>query len=412
MWILRVFGLLALAAYWFLLGGITQMNVFYVWCAVSAAVAIIGVVVLLTAGRGLVLTRELPAEATEGDTINVRLRLRNTSWWPKTLLHIVDQFPAEPPDAASHHALIDYVGPGQSVTWRYTACCQQRGRYTIGPCEVTMHDPVALFTAHQRFPGRQELIVYPRIFPIRQFPALESGRTPRFGLAVGRLGGGDAGDFYGIREYRRGDSLQQIHWRSSARIGKLVVKQFEKSTIGEVTLVLDALRGHDLGTEQETTLEYAVTMLASLATYLVNQQVLVQFICYGRQNVSLPFGRGHEHLHRLLRALAEVRADGTASLGTVLRTAEPTIPQGSLCVVCLLNTDLEAIGSLWQLRFKGITPIVFVLDVATFAPDAQLSGMHLVAPEEIHQILASADARAFRIRRGEDLERQFARHVR
>ena len=403
---------MALAAYWFVLGGITQLAVFYVWCALFCSLAGIGVLVVLTAARGLHVTRDMPHVATEDDRVEVRLRLRNASWLPKSFLHLRDRFQAGGPGETSQYSLIGRLLPGQTVAWRYRATCYKRGEYFIGPADITAHDPVGLFTARVQFPGRQRLVVYPRTFPIRQFPWMLSGRTPRFGLEAGRLGGGDVGDFYGIREYRSGDSLQRVHWRSSARLAKLVVKQFEKSAVGEVTLVLDVMRGHDIGSGKETTLEYAVKIIASCAQYLIGQQALVQLVCYGQTDHSVPFGRGREHLHRLMETLAVAEADGLVSLGQVLRTVEPVIPQGSMCLVCLLNNDLEAIGSLLQLRLKGVTPIVFAIDAATFSTGPRWERGRALAPQEIRQVLTSPEARAFRIRRGEDLELQFTQHVR
>lgn len=412
MWLLRALALVALAAYWFLLGGITQLGPFYVWSAVFLALAAIGVMVILTAGRGLQMTRDMPQVATEDDPVEITLRLRNASWLPKSLLRIMDHFPAGGPGETSQYALIGRAPPGQTVAWSYRATCYKRGEYFIGPAEATTHDPVGLFAARLRFTGRRRLLVYPRTFPIRQFPFILSGRTPRFGLEVGRLGGGDVGDFYGIREYRTGDSLQRVHWRSSARLGKLVVKQFEKSTVGEVTLVLDLMRGHDVGAGKETTLEYAVKIIASCAEYLIGQQALVQLICYGQANRSVPFGRGPTHLLRLLETLALVEADGPSSLGQVLRTVEPIVPQGSMCLVCMLNNDLEALGALLQLRLKGVTPVVFALDAATFSTGPRWERGRAFAPQEIRQVLTSPEARAYRIRQGENLGLQFTQHVR
>ena len=138
----------------------------------------------------------------------------------------------------------------------------------------------------------------------------------------------------------------------------------------------------------------------------------MQLICYGQTDRSVPFGRGPTHLLRLLETLALVEADGPSSLGRVLRTVEPTIPQGSMCVVCMLNNDLDTLGALLQLRLKGVTPVVFALDAATFSTGPRWERGRAFAPQEIRQVLTSPEARAYRLRQGETLESQFAQHVR
>src|SRR5437016_13423600 len=82
---------------------------------------------------------------------------------------------------------------------------------------------------------------------------------------------GEGSEFYGIREYHPGDPLRRVHWRSSARMGRLAVVEYEHDVSVDLTLVLDARRGSDVGFGSETALEMAVTVAASLARLVLER---------------------------------------------------------------------------------------------------------------------------------------------
>src|SRR5260370_4620783 len=82
---------------------------------------------------------------------------------------------------------------------------------------------------------------------------------------------GEGSEFYGIREYQPGDPLRRVHWRSSARMGRLAVVEYEHDVSVDLTLVLDARRGSEVGSGADTTLETAVTVTASLARLVLQR---------------------------------------------------------------------------------------------------------------------------------------------
>ncbi len=162
---------------------------------------------------------------------------------------------------------IPYIPAGGQRTGTYHGRLVRRGRYQMGPMRISSQFPFGLLCRKITIGRSETLYVYPRL-----------GRLTRRWLARRRqaLAGADRrqsrpgpeGDFYGVREWRSGDSLKLIHWRSSARTGKFVVRQFEQPHNRDVAIALDLwLPEHPSAAELETVelaISFAATVLADL----------------------------------------------------------------------------------------------------------------------------------------------------
>ncbi|HEY8143858.1 MAG TPA: DUF58 domain-containing protein, partial [Kofleriaceae bacterium] len=154
-----------------------------------------------------------------------------------------------------------------------------------------------------------EVLVYPAVRPIR----LPEPRATRHGDAVQhRLG--RRGEFFGLRDYRDGDDSRAIHWRSSARGGRLMVRELEEEAQRRVTIEVDNALTDPSDEAQLDALEDAVSHAASLALAYLRAGFAVKLCARG---VSVPLGVGAAQEQRLLRALALLApaAPGTAMTG-------------------------------------------------------------------------------------------------
>ena len=149
----------------------------------------------------------------------------------------------------------------------YRGALTRRGRYRFGPLRLTTRFPFGLFSRTITVGPVETLTVLPRlgkltrVWAARRLEAI-AGADRR------RRRPGAEGDFYGVREWRRGDSRRLIHWRSSARRGKLVVRQFERPQSRDAAVLLDLWQppsptDADLDTV-ELAVSFAGTVLADL----------------------------------------------------------------------------------------------------------------------------------------------------
>ena len=248
--------------------------------------------------RGLEVTRQLPARMQAGQPSLVGIGLKNGKGR-------LSSFSIEVEDLISGEALDKRcwflkVPAGRAQKTAYRHQFTRRGRYHFTGFRLSTRFPFALFKKSRLVEAEADAIVLPRVHPIdRPPPPLRgfAGDEPH-GIKARR------GEFYGLREFHDGDDLRDVHWRSTARQGRLMVREHEDEEARRVTVVLDnALPGGgDCDSEPLLeALERAVSMVASLASHYLGRGFAVRVIARGE---AMPWASGPAQLDRLLRSLA------------------------------------------------------------------------------------------------------------
>jgi uncharacterized protein (DUF58 family) len=190
----------------------------------------------------------------------------------------------------------------------------------------------------------------------------------------------------GVREYMPGDSLNRIHWASTARRNRLIAKEFELDPLAEVWIFVDAERSsqaafpatiqqtdifHFWRKQQKVTLapsteEYAVSIAASLGRYFLRRGRAVGLLGVGRHFTLIPPDRGGRQLGKVLEALALMRAEGTLPLGGLMETQARHIPRGSTVILITPTVREEFVYDVEYLLRRGLRPVAVLLNTATF----------------------------------------------
>jgi uncharacterized protein (DUF58 family) len=382
--------------------------------------------------RGVWLQRErMTSRAQVGHLLQERITVGSQARVAKTWLDVRDhtKLPGYrataltglglfgPSDLIGHSGsgVVAGLARGQEQSWLVRTVCTQRGRYQLGPTEVHGGDPFGLFPRRRVFPARQHVVVLPAIIPIRHFP-----------IPTGRLPGGEAlrlrthqvtPNAAGVRDYAPGDSLNRIHWRSTARHDRLIAKEFEFDPLADLWIVLDAAKESQFSREDEpvrrgngspptaaelvwrlqaSTEEYAVSIAASLAFHFMQQDRDVGLIAHGRARHVIQPERGQAQLQRLLESLAVLEAEGQHSLDEVLKIEGDMIPRGATVVLITADVRSSIANSLAELGRQGHMPILLLLDAASFRGP--------LGAEPLLASLGGASARTRLIRCGDDLE--------
>jgi uncharacterized protein (DUF58 family) len=218
--------------------------------------------------RGLSVRRTVPRGICAGDLLVVRLELANArrglgSWAVSVRERIRREgnSSAGNVDVSEHFSYIPAGGVAARV---YRGRLPQRGRYRWEPVQVSTAFPFGLFRREVLLGKDDTLLVFPRLGRLtqdwikRRHEAFEGlhRREQRHSRV--------SGDFYGVREWRHGDSRRWIHWRSTARHGTLVVRQFERHRNRDVALLLDLWQPDEPSVEQRENVELAVSFAATV----------------------------------------------------------------------------------------------------------------------------------------------------
>lgn len=317
--------------------------------------------------NGLTLRREMPSDAWAGEESEVCYIVENPSPVARFFLSIREVFPAWIAPTREETALFN-VAPNDTTRILRSVSFRRRGVYHATGFEVTAMDPLGVFAFTRRVHSAGELIVYPMPGPPVRLPV--SG-AERYGWqeATSSMLRGSSVEPDGVRAYAAGDSLRHIHWRQTARTGNLTVIEFEETLSQHLVLVLDLMHGTDIGNGVQTTLEYAVRLVANLAQQAVQQgaevRLLLPTIPQLEGYPATLTGRGQEHLHLLLDVLARVEADSVMPVRELLRQAGE-LTAGTRLVVLTSQTEPGLPEALAHYTATAVDVSVVYLDPTTF----------------------------------------------
>jgi len=295
--------------------------------------------------------------AQVGSALEEEITVENLSWLPKPWMDI--QVASTLP---GHRAqLFASLGPRGEQSWTLRTVCHQRGRYQLGPTTVTVGDPFGLFHRQRTFLADSTVVVYPQIVPLRGFRAPD-GDLPGGGQHRVRVPHTTA-MATGIRDYQPGDPFNRIHWPNTARLGRLLVKEFEQDPVADVWIVLDLDRNVHLGSGPDSTEECAVTVAASLASHFLLESRAVGLVTQGHH--LLP-DRGTRQLLKILELLAVVRVREFQGVGELLAISAPLFARGTSALVVTATARTEWLAALEDVAQRGVRSAVVLLEASTF----------------------------------------------
>ncbi|RFS85316.1 DUF58 domain-containing protein [Actinomadura spongiicola] len=300
-----------------------------------------------------------PPRLPVGREARVDLRLENVSRLPSGLLLVEDRVPYALGGRARF--VLDRIESHGKRHLGYRIRSDVRGRFRVGPLTVRLADPFGMVELVRSFSLADTLTVTPTIVPL---PAgRPAGAWAGGGDSVARAVSAAGEDDVTPREYRHGDDLRRVHWRSTARHGELMVRREEQHRQSSGTLFLDTRRGVHWGDGPGGTFEQAVSATASIGVHLARSGMNLRFVTDGGE--ALPAAPADGTFEgRLLDALAVARASTEASLTAglaALRGRAGAGREGDGLVVAVLGALSEAEARSLATARRGTGTCVAVL---------------------------------------------------
>ena len=332
--------------------------------------------------RSLRLVRHARSlRASVGDVFEESFELANPGRIPRLFVEI--QNGSSLPMAAGSR-VITMLGSRENRTYLARTWLTQRGAYPLGPTTLGSGDPFGFFTVRRTFPATDSLLVLPLIIPIADFPS-PAGLLPG-GKAIQRKSYDVTPHASGVREYVHGDALKRIHWPSTARRGKLMVKEFEQDPQSEVWIFLDAQRYVQAQLPYEaphprdnwifarrpdihmppSTLEYGISIAASLAHYFIEGRRAVGFVTDGPVYTVIPAERSERQESKVLETLAFVTGEGRLPLASLVDLQSPQMPLGSSALLITPSVQDDTLLAVELLQRRNLRPIILLLMAHSF----------------------------------------------
>jgi uncharacterized protein (DUF58 family) len=363
-------------------GVITGRTFFYHLAYLFVALIVLAFFWAWTGVSWVHLKRQTRARRAQvGRPLEERFAVRNSSVFPKLWLEVRDGS-----DLPGHLAsyVVNALPSRQERAWTIRTICRERGRYTLGPIALYSGDPLGLFQLRRALKPTSSIVVYPATVEVHSFP-----------LPVGLLPGGDAlrrrthyitTNAATVRDYVPGDSFSRIHWRSTARRDRLIVKEFELDPLSDVWIFLDMFQEvqAELPFQEEqveskpfwvrptqfklppSSEEYSVAVAATLTQHFLRRDRALGLISYGQRRQIIQADRGERQLTKVLETLAVLRAVGEVPLQEVIRAEAQQLARGTTVIIVTPSTDLKWVLSARQMERGGLRVVAVVVDAASF----------------------------------------------
>lgn len=271
--------LLGLAIFFFIAATNTLSGWLYVMSGMILALLTIALWLVRQNLRRLTVERQTPEAVSVGDVLQLRLTLHNASAQPKTLLKVVDRIPP----ALGHpiETVVEVVPPFGSWTWHSEQRATRRGIYHWQQVELRTGAPLGLLWTSRSHLAPVQAMVHPQVLALTSCPIIDQmGRDPSLQMLSQHLAQASPdGMTRSLRPYRWGDSMRLIHWRTSAKLGELRVRELENFTSGQsIVIALDTALDTALDAAHQwdaEAFEQAVSAAATLYFYALQQQLRV-----------------------------------------------------------------------------------------------------------------------------------------
>ena len=318
-----------------------------------------------------------------GQIFDERFEVLNQSRWGRLWLEVRD-LSVLPGKSGSR--VLSWVGPRQLRFYSAYTWLDRRGAFSLGPTEIRSGDPFGLFSVSARFEAEKSLLVLPFMAELKSFP-LPSGFLPG-GRALRRKTKEVTPYAAGVREYAPGDALSRIHWPTTARRDRMMVKEFEQDPQADVWIFIDAMESMQLQQLDQRaapkvdqlwlwrnrlevsippdTFEYAICSAASISNYFIRQGRSVGLASAGKTMTVLAAERGERQLGKLLEFLSFLNADGTLPLLGAVDVLSSQMARGSLVVLITPTYDATQQTAVEALLQRHFNPVVVLIDRESF----------------------------------------------
>jgi len=388
------------------LGVDTNLTVAYRIFALSLGLLLVALIAVWLQRGSFSVERQLPRVVTAGEAFHYRVAVTSGAGASRDGLTLIEDLADPRPGLADFRARArfpTYRAWRRLIAERRTCQVAALGLPSLPPCSrtevlvrgealrrgnqhflgltVARADPLGLLRGLSTQAAPANVLVLPRRYALPPIALPGSRRYQHGGVALA-ASIGDSEEFIGLRDYRPGDPLQRIHWKSYARTGEPVVREFQDEYFERHALILDTFADG----ERAAAFEEAVSIASSFACTVNTQECLLDLMFVGNQSYLYTAGRGQLSTGSLLEVLAGVQLCAGQSFATLQQSvfARRHLLSGSICI--LLAWDEARREFIRALRAQGVP--VLVLVVSSEAVSERAPWLHVVAPEQVQQGLA------------------------
>lgn len=352
----------------FVLAVFLRIDFYFSIVYLLAAVYLLGRLWIHAGWRHLSVQRRMVNRAFPDETIPVELVVRNTGRLPIPWVEVQDSLPVELTSPPFYREVVT-LGAQQEHRFTYTLACYKRGYYRIGPLSLQTGDLLGVTQPLMMKQAPEYVIVYPRVLPLEKLGL--PTHSPLAALPAPATLFEDSTRIIGVRPYQIGDSPRRIHWTSTAKAGKLLVKRYQPAVARETLICLDFAQETYAGRRFYDASELAIVAAASLANHIIIREGLAVGLAMQAvdpleettAHFSLPPRRERTHLMNLLEVLARVQPvpNPATSFLDFLRRETTRLSWGATVIVISGAESESLYETLAYLRSANFAPALILV---------------------------------------------------
>jgi uncharacterized protein (DUF58 family) len=319
-----------------------------------------------------------------GEIFEEKYEIKNNSILQKLWIRVEDfsRLPSKPATRS-----ISQIQPRASLYFQSLMVLSKRGDFPLGPTLLYSGDPFGYFSQSKVVDLVGSILVLPLIFPMQKDwnakGDLSGGRAHRERKSQSSL------NATAVRDYQPGDALNKIHWKTSARSQKWMVKEFEQDPFSNIWMIIDGNESVYNSVESELKselllprdtlhfqpqkilpkdeFEYAVSTASTFVDYFITVGRGVGLLFSGEELVSIAPEKGSRQKTILLEALAYICPKKQGPLSGVLQSHSSRIIKGNSMIVITSSPGDDLISILNSMVRKGISILLVVIDPRSFS---------------------------------------------
>lgn len=301
---------------------------------------------------------QLPKEALYiGDEININYKIDNTSIFHIPYLEIHSHI-SEELTGEKAKKVVKTLKPGELIKYSETINLKRRGYYELGKIEVIVSDAFRFFHLRKKIASETSLLIYPKAIELSNFTITAVEQLGE--LPINNIAFQDKSRISSIRNFREGDNIKSIHWKLSAKLDNIIIKNYENRGDAHTIVLIDNYNKH-FENDQERHLEDKIVDISlSIINYYLNQNIPVNFKTQNNNELIEIQGHQKTDIKPFLDSLARFKANGALEFSEFIIPQIDSFRKDSTVIIITPNLN-KSMGTLGiSLKIKGLKPLFII----------------------------------------------------
>ena len=248
--------------------------------------------------------------------------------------------------------------PQKEKTYTFELYCRYSGNYEIGVEKIEIEDFLGIFKLTYKIPFPLNITVYPRIISLERFKLKTDITSESYSSSISRHE--NTGVLKDVRKYVYGDTLKKVHWKLSAKLNEIMIKEFENTTESSVLIIPD-FRKNEYTIEQNTVIEDKILeSTIAVVNYCLNKWIPVDIICYSKEALEIKAANPAD-FSDVYNNLAQIRFAHTLKISDIADVYVKSTTSKSNLVLCTADIDYNLYNVVYYASFSGFNVIVIYI---------------------------------------------------